>query len=593
MQRGGWAASVVVAALHVASPAAADPAIVARAVTGGAAFTAQDDTRACALRADGSIAVATGGGLVLVGPDGTARALTALDGLPDTRVHAVAEQGSGLWVGTEGGAAYVEGAPPRVVRTALTAPVQAVFVDAAGVVALGTRGSGVFRLATRDATPERLPGRVKGTRVTALAEAGGRLHVAHADGPLAAMVDGALVDVAGSPTHGQALATVGGELVLGDLTGVHRGGATAIASVDARGLAAAPVAGAPLLVATWGSGLMQGTTRGALRPVPGVPAHVRGVAARGGRRCAATTEGLFVDDGAGFRPRRLGGPTSNDVTALAVDGSGQRVAIGTFEDGLTVRDGPVLARPAGVEARETVNAALWHGDVLWVGTARGLVRTGGGAPRRFTVDDGLPSPIVRAVHVTASGRIVVGTDRGPAVLTGDRVTPLAATPKSGRAPLASPMHAVWALTSGPDDTLYIGTTTGLYAGKDGRFRRLSLASGALRDDWVTALALAGDTLWVGTYAKGVTRLALGGADPVATHLGGGYVNAGGIVLRAGTVHVATMEHLLARPADDDTAAWTSLRGAATGRDVTQIAHVGSETWVASRRGVAIHRGRPW
>ena len=187
------------------------------------------------------------------------------------------------------------------------------------------------------------------------------------------------------------------------------------------------------------------------------------MAARGGRRCAATTEGLFVDDGAGFRPRRLGGPSSNDVTALAVDGAGKRLAIGTFEDGLTIRDGRALARPAGIEANETVNAATWQGD----------------------------------------------------------------------------------------------------------------------------------TLWVGTYAKGVTRLALGGAEPVATHLGGGYVNAGGIVLRGGTVHVATMEHLLTRPTDDDAAAWTSLRGAATGRDVTQIAHVGGETWVASRRGIAIHRGRPW
>ena len=155
------------------------------------------------------------------------------------------------------------------------------------------------------------------------------------------------------------------------------------------------------------------------------------------------------------------------------------------------------------------------------------------------------------------------------------------------------MHAVWALASGPDDTLYVGTTTGLYVAAEGRVRRLSLASGALRDDWVTALALAGDTLWVGTYAKGVTRLALGGAEPVATHLGGGWVNAGGIVLRGGTVHVATMEHLLTRPTDDDAAAWTSLRGAATGRDVTQVAHVGGETWVASRRGIAIHRGRPW
>lgn len=561
-------------------------------------MTALDDARGCAPLTGGGFAVATGGGLVVIARDGKVRALTSIDGLPESRVHAVVEQRDGVWIGTEGGAAFVATTgsdAPKVVRTALTAPVQAVHVSPGGAVYLGTRGAGVYRLAARDSVPELLRTSVTGTRVAAMAERDGSLYVAYADGPLARLASGILVGVDRSPTHGQALASVGGELLLGDLEGLFKvgtTGVTSLASVDARGLAAN---GPQVMVATWGSGLMTGTTRGALRAEGAIPKMARAVSVLGTARCVATTDGVFVDEGRGtFHKVALGGPSSNDVTALAPDATGRRVAVGTFDSGASIYEGGTLTRVPGLERNETVSAMTWQGDKLWVGTAHGLVRVNAdGSARRLTSHDGLPHSYARAVHVLSTGRVLVGTDAGPAFVDGERVTPLFPFKKDAAVPIASPMHAVWALASTADGTLFIGTAAGLYHGKDGHFERASLASGELEDDWVTALAVDGNDVYVGTYAKGVTRLAFGDAatrkKPVATHFGGGYVNTDGLVVSNGTVYVATMDHLLTRAKSDDAAKWTTQPNAAPGRDVTQVRFVGSETWVASRRGIGIAR----
>jgi ligand-binding sensor domain-containing protein len=575
------------------------------------ALTDLDDARACQPLSGGGYAVATGGGLAIVGKDGSARAITAIDGLPETRVHAVVEQGSGVWVGTEAGAAYValdgNGGPPRVTRTLLTAPVHVVYASGGGAVYFGTRGAGVFRIAAADAAPELLRSSVKGTHAAAIAEKDGVVYVAYADGPLAKLEGGVLKAIDQSPTHGQALATVnvdgGSELVLGDLEGLYRvdaSGFTSIASVDTRGIAA--TANGSLLVATYGSGLMSGNTRGALRSDAVVSKLARSVSvdARGSARCVATTEGVFIADGTnGFHKVALGGPTSTDVTALAANASGTRVAIGTFDSGASISEGGVLRRVRGLDRNETISGLAWQGDRLWVGTAHGLVRVDGdGTERRFTSHDGLPNSYTRAIHVLSTGRILVGTDAGAAFVDGDRVTPLVPIKKDERVPIASPMHATWSLASSPDGTLYLGTAAGLYFGKDGHFERASLASGDLEDDWVTALAVDGHDVYAGTYSKGVTRLHFDSQKHVATQLGGGYVNTGGLLVAGGKVYAATMDHLLVRQTNGD--AWQHMPSAAPGRDVTAVQFVGHpgetgaaqpQLWTASRRGIGISAAR--
>jgi hypothetical protein len=211
--------------------------------------------------------------------------------------------------------------------------------------------------------------------------------------------------------------------------------------------------------------------------------------------------------------------------------------------------------------------------------------------RRLRAADGLPHSYVRAVRVLSAERVLVATDGGPAIVERDRVTPLGPVEKGTPTPLASPMHASWALAAAPDGTLFVGTTSGLYWGKDGRYERASLATGELGDDWVTAIALDGDDVYVGTYAHGVARLRFpaGRRDvrPAAAQLGGGYVNPDGVVLAGGRVFAATMDGLLERAKSDEAASWTTRRDAALGRDVTALRFVGGDAWIASRRGVVV------
>jgi hypothetical protein len=612
VRRSGWKLGVCAIMMTASVGAEADARADANANANANAnayaakrtLTALDDARACQPLARGGFAVATGGGLAIVAKDGTSRALTSIDGLPETRVHAVVEQGNGVWVGTEAGAAYVslDRGAPRVTRTALTAPVHVVVASGSGAIYLGTRGAGVFRLAAPDAKPELLRTSVSGTHASAIVERDGVVYVAYTDGPLARLDGGILKGVDRSPTHGQSLAVIGSELVLGDLEGLYRvdrTGVTSIASVDARGIAAA---GTSMLVATYGAGLMSGSTRGALRSDPVVPKLARSVTVRGDARCVATTDGVYVAEGASaFHKLPLGGPTSNDVTAIAANASGTRVAIGTFDSGASISEGGVLRRVRGLDRNETVSGLAWQGDRLWVATAHGLVRVeGDGTARRFTSHDGLPHSYTRAIHVLSMGRVLVGTDAGAAFVEGERVTPLLPFKKEAASTIASPMHATWALASAADGTLYLGTAAGLYFGKDGRFERASLASGDLEDDWVTALAVEGRDVYAGTYSKGVTRLHFEDQKHVATQLGGGYVNTGGLLVEGGKLYAATMEHLLVRsPGDAD---WTALPAAAPGRDVTAVRFVGAvsearearearELWVASRRGIGIAPAR--
>ncbi|HEY6175213.1 MAG TPA: hypothetical protein VIX73_12235, partial [Kofleriaceae bacterium] len=151
---------------------------------------------------------------------------------------------------------------------------------------------------------------------------------------------------------------------------------------------------------------------------------------------------------------------------------------------------------------------------------------------------------------------------------------------------------VWAIAE-TSAGLWLGTTTGLYrgpatpwtskAGSDDaavadRWQRLSVASGHLRDDWVTALVTRGDVVWAGTYNGGVARI----AGDAATALGGGWINPSGLRWDGDRLLAATMDGLVA--GDGRTATWTTTPGL-PGRDVTAAVRAGKTLWVATRRGL--------
>jgi ligand-binding sensor domain-containing protein len=243
------------------------------------------------------------------------------------------------------------------------------------------------------------------------------------------------------------------------------------------------------------------------------------------------------------------------------------------------------------------------GSRVWVATARGLAlleRTDGGLRvTRYGELDGLPSGDVHAVTVLASGGALVGTGRGAAIVREGQVTVLGE--KRG-----IPPGAVWAVAEGPRGTLLLGTSRGLLIGAEESrgvvdhgspvqdpptaveprpWLLLSMASGDLDDDWITALAVRGRTVYVGTYNAGVTAITIDVGGFTREQLGGGYVNFGGLLVQGGTLYAATMNGLLTRPAAG-AGAWRAAPRAAPGKDVTALASADGRLWVASRRGLA-------
>lgn len=592
------ASRLVLVASCLAAAAGAVPSAAAASPT---TWTATADARACATLPGGQLAAGTLGGLVLLGADGAASpALTALDGLPGTRVHAVAAAPGGLWVGTEGGLARValaagadaSGLSARVVRTWPGLPVHALR-EHDGALFVGTWGAGLGRLdpATGAVTPVPFAARVgervarDRSRITSLAEHAGGLVVGTAGAGALGLRGGKLrllhADLAQRWVW--SVASHGGRLWLGTLSGLASLSGLALTDAGAHDVRALASLGGALLAGTHGEGLLA-LAGGRAHVVPGPPTGgaVWGLGGTSEAPCAATSAGLWrLDAGGRWAQVYVTGAPAEDVAALAFDG--RRLWVGFFDRGLWTLDGGAWAAVGAGVIDPKINALAVEGRGasarLWVATARGLHRVGpGGAVRTYGRADGLPHPDVHAVAVLPSGRVVAGTGRGLALVDGDVIRPLGR--KQGLRVLA-----VWAVAEGPDGLLLAGTSSGLYRERaDGTWQLLTVASGHLADDWVTALVVRGATAWVGTYNAGVARLDLTGEVPTATQLGGGWVNLGGLTLDGDRLLAATMGGLLSRPASSD-GPWQRLADAAAGQDVTASAPTPAGLWVSSRRGL--------
>jgi hypothetical protein len=605
----------VVAHLALASSTAARDEPPPTTPLAGDVVTDLRDVRACAPLADGRTLAATAGGLWLVGRGGDTLAVaTSLDGLPDTKTHALHEiDATRFAVGTEGGVAIVEigAASIAIERAAASAPVRAIERRGDELV-LATWGDGVARarldLSTskRGGALARIPSAE--SRFTSLAAvgallfAGGPSGVARVDARALTPIDAA---ERGAPVF--ALAARGDELFIGGLAGLRRraadGEATSESSQEVRALA---YDGEDLLVAAPGHGVLM-STHTALAALPSLGAaasSAQAVGAAHGARCVGASDGLFVQARRGEPFRAVAAPAlpSGDLSAVARDGDA--VWIGAFDHGLARLEAGRFTKVDGVDAR--VNAIAVEGHAAWIATARGLFhvapRGSGFAVTATTAADGLPSSDVHAAVLLSDGALLVGTAAGAALVQGGAVTPLAAK-------VGIPRGGVWAvaeLHAGASRLLVLGTSRGLLVGavdRDGVVARTdpraeppaaakawtsySMATGDLDDDWVTALAVKGSSIYVGTYNAGVTRLDLAPAAPAnavrAARVADGYVNFGALALVGDRLYAGTMTGLVAIGARGGA---TQVLRAAPGVDVTAIAPFDGGAWIASRRGLA-------
>ena len=374
-----------------------------------------------------------------------------------------------------------------------------------------------------------------------------------------------------------ALAGAGGRLLVGTLGGVlDLDDGTAVSAVEARALL---VSGSAWWAGTMGEGLHRLDMPSGYRdPLP--RDVVTALGAHGDVLCAGTDAGLYVRRGGGEWTRAAdAGPPSNDVSALAWDGA--RLWTGTFDRGLAVLDRGRWTAVDGFDARVNALAVerTGSGPRTWVATARGLASVEGGAVRVLRRADGLPDDDVHALAPLAAGGLIVGTARGAVIVREGRIRPVG--------PKRMPVHATFAVAEAPDGTVWLGTTSGLFRVRGDRFRRFSLAGGDLPDDWVTALAVDGPALWVGTYAGGVARIATDarGRDVARTALPDVHVNPAGLTVHDGRVHAATMEGLFVGAGGP----FQRVPGAALGEDVTAVVHADGARWVASRNGLGVTR----
>jgi hypothetical protein len=571
-------------------------AMVAAAPAEAAVFTNTDEVRACLPLPGGDALVGTTGGLVRVDAGGAARrAWTASDGLPGTRIDAVVADGDRAWIGSDGGVAELALAPDaagdRVVRALATRPVRDI-ARRGDATYLATWDGGVIELGGGAVAMRGGPAAAR-MRVSALAVSGGALWAGTAAGlyRMRSGRTGGLDRVSGGPAEVTALLARGDSLWIGASDGLwlrDTAGLRALGGGEVRHLAV--VDGA--VVAAGPEGLVT-VDRGRVVALPGAPAgFAQAIAAAHGAACTGGLDGLWLRTGGAWRhAERAAGPPSSDISAVVADGA--RLWVGTFDQGLASYD-PAHGwrRIAGTDAR--INALVVEpgsaGARLWVATAEGLqvVDAAGAVVLRLGRNDGLPSRSVVSIVRLADGQIVAGTSAGAAYVTGGIVR------RVGPRGLGDhPIGNVWAIAQ-TSAGLWLGTTTGLYRGpatawtsKDGaddpdataeRWQRLSVATGHLRDDWVTALATRGDVVYAGTYNGGIARI----AGDIATALGGGWVNPSGLVWDGNRLLAATMDGLLT--GDGQTATWTAAP-ALPGRDVTAAVRAGRTLWVATRRGL--------
>jgi hypothetical protein len=524
----------------------------------GQAFTSTADVKACQPLSDGRVLSATTGGLVLYGrglqPE---RTWTQFDFLPgtDMRALAVSDDRNTVWAGGDRGVAVVRRGPSgRWEATSLASlPSVSALLAVDGRVLAGAAhelvvldGANGRELARHPLTHDRMA--VRRLLITSLASSPDGVRIGTGGGGLFVW-DGTSVRPAPATLphpYVHALAAEGARVLAATVGGVaEEGRAAPLSSAEVRALLRD---GDGWLAATMGEGIGRLEDDGTWRRLPFPSPHVTALGRVGETTCAGTPEGTYVRQGSrgAWRRARVTGPPSNDVSALALDA--ERLWVGTFDRGLAVYEAGRFRTVPGLDDRVNALAVerLPAGTSrVWVATARGLASVEGAtvAVRRHA--DGLPSDDVHAVAALRRGGALVGTARGAAIVAGDRIETLA---KDG-----APAEATWAVAEGPAGTLWLGTTNGLYRHRRGRpVRRFSAASGHLWDNWVTSILVDGASVWVGTYAGGVSHLKLGQGDAVEPEpwAGNAHVNPAGLSVARGTLWAATMEGIRSMRLDD-------------------------------------------
>lgn len=330
--------------------------------------------------------------------------------------------------------------------------------------------------------------------------------------------------------------------------------------------------------------------RGALHVADGAGAHWMSPAAALAPRTAADTApwqrvpskvpvGCFRRGGLEAYPpgpscrddEEVGELPSGHVTALTVQGD--HLVVGTFDGGAFRVDGDGHTRMLEGAPRH-VNALLVADGALFAGGPRGLYAAVHEGPLA-AVNLGVPPPHVNALAPSKGGALWMATSVGALRWDGHGTRVV----DEGQG-LPSPL--AYAVAETDDGALWVGTARGaarVPAGAGERAEIFDLEGGALPQDWVTALATDGPSVWAGTYSRGVVRLTPGGAHVEIEAFRDRWINPQGLVAMEGTVVATTLgDHLVF----GDGRVCRKLPS----NDVTAVVLHQGALWIGTRSGIA-------
>ncbi|MGX5201154.1 diguanylate cyclase [Aliikangiella sp. IMCC44632] len=200
----------------------------------------------------------------------------------------------------------------------------------------------------------------------------------------------------------------------------------------------------------------------------------------------------------------------NGVNSLLKD-SLNNLWIGTYKGVYRLTNGAFerLSPQKGLKSVTTYSIYEDKEGIIWFGSDAGLIKYLPGEFTSYSEAQGLSNDFVRAISLDKRGNIWLGTRKGVSVLNPktEEITRLVEQ-------LQQDQLRVYAIKNLPDDSVFIGTQTGLIHWKDNQVIGKYTTQSGLPSNYVSAFQISqNNEVWIGT-ARGLAKWSQGKIQPV-------------------------------------------------------------------------------
>lgn len=229
--------------------------------------------------------------------------------------------------------------------------------------------------------------------------------------------------------------------------------------------------------------------------------------------------------------------TDNNISALAID-ENERIWIGTFREGIDVfsANGKKLKHLETENIREINGLNARQNEVI-ASTSSGVLRFDANLTEKSFIESAvLPSRSVSQVLQIKNEKqdfTAVSTVKG--LFFQDKSEKRFFSTINGL-----PANSVFSILYARD-SLFAGTMSGLAQIEKGRITRVFKTSNSeLKNNWISALSLAGDRIFIGTYGGGIFELTSSG-EILAVETGKIFVNPNALFSDGETIYAGTLD----------------------------------------------------